>query len=939
MSDSRGPSRPSSGSGQSDAGKRRQGASGSDSSTRKAFPGSTGSGSRSGSGQGRSAQGRGAGSGAGAGGTSEKHSSRTGRSSGNGGRSSAAAAGSGRTAGTARSSADGKTAGSSKGTSRTARRAGAAGAAGAGAGAANRPAKSASSAGAGRRGTRATKKPARRNGFAAALNYPRAGKKGAMRWFPSFRLLGGTLGLLILLGLGGGIWLYNSIAVPQADDVAVAQTSRVYFSDGKTEMGQFSEVNRTIIPNDEMPQTVKDAVVASEDSSFYENRGVSPKGIARALWNNLSGGSRQGASTITQQYVERYYTGTTTSYAGKVKEMIMALKADQELSKDEILSRYLNTIYFGRDAYGIQAASQAYFGKDAKDLDESEAALLVAVIPAPSTYDPANDEQASAKKWDRVITREVTQTGALTEAQADKLKFPETQKKKKQNYLKGTNGYLLMMVHSELEREGYSEQEINTKGFKIVSTIDKKDQEATVDTIKGLKDEGRPKKNRTGTMSIEPGSGAITAMYGGPDFVEQSINDATQSRMQAGSIFKTFALVAGLQNGYGLNSTWDGDSPRSFGGWKVNNFGHTSYGPVTLKEATTDSVNTAYAGMNVAMGADKTQEEAIKLGLPKDTPGLDGDVTNVLGTASPTVREMAEAYATIADNGVYHKSYIVKSVQNSDGSDEYEHEDSSKRVLDKKVAINATVALQGPPSTGSAKSVKEAMNGRPVAGKTGTSENFKSAWFVGFTPQMVTAVGMFQPSADNTSEEALTPFGGVTSMTGGSWPATIWGRIMSQSLEGEPIQQFQDPVILDNQKSQAGNATTPPPTTKAPSTTTKAPTTEAPSTTSKAPTTTTSKSEKPSKSPSEEPSDDESDDDKSSSKTTEKPSSKPPEEDEDEDKPSSKPPKTTSDKPTSKPTKDKPSSKPKPTKDGDKEAGGATSGTTDTTGGASDGDA
>nr|WP_246482882.1 transglycosylase domain-containing protein [Brachybacterium halotolerans] len=849
VSDSRGPSRPSSGSGR-DGGSgtgRSRGAGDGASSARKQFPG---------------AQGRSRTNGAGAGKSTGK--------------------GSGRSAGA--SSAAGRSAneGSPKGTSRTARRAGTAGAGAAGASGAARSgaakngtaksgtAKRSTSAAAGSgRGAKGGRGAAKRTGLAAALNYPRAGKKGPLRWFPSLRMFGGAIALIVLLGLGGAVWLYNSTDVPQADDVAVAQTTRVYFSDGKTEMGQFSEVNRTILPNDDIPQTVKDAVVASEDSTFYENRGVSPKGIVRALWNNLRGGARQGGSTITQQYVERYYTGTTTSYTGKVKEMIMALKADQELSKDEILSRYLNTIYFGRGAYGIQAASEAYFGKDAKDLDESEAALLVAVIPAPSAYDPANDKEASAKKWDRVITREVNQTGALTEAQADKLEFPKTTKNKQQNYLEGTNGYLLMMVRSELEREGFTEEEINTGGYKIVSTVSKKDQDITVDTIDGLEDEGRPDANRVGTMSIDPDSGAITAMYGGPDFVKQSINDATQSRMQAGSIFKSFALIAGLENGYGLNSTWDGNSPRTFGGWTVNNFGHTSYGPITLKQATTNSVNTAYAGLNVAMGPEKTRKAAVQLGIPEKTPGLNDDASNVLGSASPTVREMAEAYATIAAKGVHHDSYIVDSVTNPDGSDEYEHKDSSKRVLDEKVAINATVALQGPPSTGSARSVAGVMGGRPVAGKTGTSEKFKSAWFVGFTPQMVTAVGMFQPSEDGKSEEQLTPFGGVSSMTGGAWPATIWGRIMSQTLEGEPIEQFDGEVVLDNQKSSAGNAT------KAP--VTQAPQTKAPTTT-QAPTT-----EEPSKEPTEESSDEES---SKTEKPTEEESSKtekPTEEESDKD--------------------------------------------------------
>src|SRR5690606_22044684 len=308
------------------------------------------------------------------------------------------------------------------------------------------------------------------------LNYPRAGRKNPWRWIPSLRMIVGAMALFVLAGLGFAVWLYNDTEVPEPSDFALAQTSRVYFADGETEMGQFSEINRTELPADEIPDNIKQAVVASEDSSFYENRGVSPRGIVRAFVNNLQGGARQGGSTITMQYVERYYTGTETSYVGKAKEAIMALKIDQELSKDEILSRYLNTIYFGRGAYGVQEASQAYFGKDAKDLTEAEAALLVAVIPGPSAYDPANNPEKAVQLWDRVITRQVGQ-GQMTPAEADAIEFPETIDPKSENSLGGTKGYLLSQVRKELLAQGFTEDEINTGGFTIVSTIDPKVQE------------------------------------------------------------------------------------------------------------------------------------------------------------------------------------------------------------------------------------------------------------------------------------------------------------------------------------------------------------------------------------------------------------------------------------------------------------------------------
>ena len=620
-----------------------------------------------------------------------------------------------------------KSTGSAKGTSRTASK----GTSGAGTGAAATT--SAASASSAKRPTSRTSVSARHAGAAPKgagtgrgkkvaatnfLNYPRAGRKNPWRWIPSLRMIVGAMALFVLAGLGFAVWLYNDTEVPEPSDFALAQTSRVYFADGETEMGQFSEVNRTELPADEVPDTVKQAVVASEDSSFYENRGVSPRGIVRAFVNNLQGGARQGGSTITMQYVERYYTGTETSYVGKAKEAIMALKADQELSKDEILSRYLNTIYFGRGAYGVQEASQAYFDKDASELTDAEAALLVAVIPSPSTYDPANDPEKSTQLWDRVITRQVAEE-QMTPAEADALEFPQTVEPNSENSLGGTNGYLLSQVRNELIAEGFTEDEINTGGFTIVSTIDPAIQENTVQAVENLP-EDRPENNRVGTVTMDPSTGAIRGMYGGADYVTQAQNDATQSRMQAGSIFKTFTLIAALEDGYPLDSRWDGDSPKTFrGGWTVKNFNDVDYGRVTLEKATTNSINTAYAEANLEIGPERTQETAISLGLPEKTPGLNADASNVLGSASPTVAEMAEVYGSIASGGVHRDSYIVQTVTRPDGSSRYEHEADDTRAMDEEVAINATVAAG--PADGAPPRLRTAGRDRPVAGKTGTS--------------------------------------------------------------------------------------------------------------------------------------------------------------------------------------------------------------------------
>ncbi|WP_231928205.1 transglycosylase domain-containing protein [Devriesea agamarum] len=643
------------------------------------------------------------------------------------------------------------------------------------------------------------------------LNYPRAGKKNPWRWLPSWRLIftACVLGVLAVAGLF--TYLYVSVTVPKPTDIALAQTSTVYYADGTTKMGTFSEVNRTIIPDSDIPQSVKNAIVASEDSTFYENRGISPKGILRALVNNLSGGARQGASTITQQYVENYYSDKkTTTYWGKAKEAMMAIKADQQLSKDEILSRYLNTIYFGRGAYGIQQAAQVYFGKDAKNLDDSEAAMLIGIIPAPSVYDPAKNPSKAKQRWERVINREVNETKVLSPEKAKTLTFPATIPVKSENTFAGTRGYLLASIRKELAAKGIPEDELNTGGFKIVSTIDQNAQDAATKAVGDLPYD-RPKLNHVGTITIDPKTGAIVSMYGGADYLTQPRNDATQSRMQAGSIFKLFTLVAALKQGVSLDSMWPGNGPQEFNGWKVSNFDKAQYGyRISLLRALEKSSNTAFAALNLKVGPDATRRVAIDLGLSEKTPGLNSEPTNVLGTASPTVEEMAEAYATIASGGIHRDPHIVVSVTNPDGSVRYKFKDDGKRVIDEGVATNAMVALQGPTSSGGTANYIAKNFKRPVAGKTGTSDSFRSAWFVGFTPQYVTAVGMYQPTPDGKGEATLTPFGGFKSITGGTLPPQIWVEIMDSVLKGQPVEDFPDRVYGGSQSKDRSSEPTAP---------------------------------------------------------------------------------------------------------------------------------
>ena len=317
------------------------------------------------------------------------------------------------------------------------------------------------------------------------------------RWLPSWRLVLGTFLALGALGVGALVALYLVTPIPKPGDFAEAQTTTVYYSDGTTKMGTFSAQNRVILPSDKIPEDMKQAAVAGEDRTFYKNPGIDPVGILRALYTDVRYGTRQGGSSITQQYAERYYFDkTVSSYTGKLKEAILAVKLDRQQDKDEILSNYLNTIYFGRDSYGVQTAAQSYFGVDAADLTTAQAALLAAVIPSPNNFDPRVSMAQAERRWNYVLDGMVT-TGALTQTKRDALQFPETIEYAKSDKLKGPQGYLLTMVQNELEtKAGITSDQLNSVGYKVVTTIDPTLQNELVDTMSNMPKGARPEPAR-----------------------------------------------------------------------------------------------------------------------------------------------------------------------------------------------------------------------------------------------------------------------------------------------------------------------------------------------------------------------------------------------------------------------------------------------------------
>ena len=637
------------------------------------------------------------------------------------------------------------------------------------------------------------------------INYPRAGKGPIMRWIPGWRFYLGAFLLFIIAVVGTFVVAYAMIKVPEPSEFAQAQTTTVYYADGTTKMGEFSEVDRTIVDTSTLPDYVGNAVVASEDRSFYSNNGVDPRGIARAFVNNMRGGGLQGASTLTQQYVKNYYVDTTSSYGGKFKQAIMAIKIDREMSKKEILGSYLNTVYYGRGAYGVEAASQAFFGHSASDMTVSEAALVAGILPAPSSWDPAINPDQAKERWQRVLDY-MLEDGYITQDQYDSASYPETVSSQNTETYSGPTGYLLQIVRSELQDDaGLTDEQIDTGGLNIVTTVSKDDQDAAVTAVDNLP-EGHSDNLRTGLVSIDAKTGGIVALYGGPDYLTNQINSSTEAVAQAGSTYKPFALIAGLEGGLTLANGYQGVSPMDVEGTTFRNFQNAQFSWADLITATTYSVNTPYVQLNRDVGPDTTNEVAQRAGYPEDTIGMESNIQNVLGSASPHTLDIATAYATFASQGTRRDTHIVSSVANNSGSVSYTPSTDGDKVFDDGIMADSTYAMQQVVNSGSGDTARSL--GRPIAAKTGSSSDNKSAQFVGYTPQIATAVTLYQTGEDG-SEESITPWGEYDEITGSTYPADIFTEYMQTALKDLPVEDFPDRTAESYQRGSLNGTSMP----------------------------------------------------------------------------------------------------------------------------------
>ena len=654
-----------------------------------------------------------------------------------------------------------------------------------------------------------------------------------MRFIPSGRqflaLVGMGFGLLLLAFLV----LYALVKVPTPNEFSTAQATVVTYADGKTEIARVADANRTSIPLSDVPLVVQREVLAAEDRNFYEHGGFSASGIARAAWNNVIGGSTQGGSTITQQYAKNAYLTQDRTLSRKAKELVLSIKLSQTRSKERILEDYLNTIYFGRGAYGIEAASQAYFTIPASKLTGSQGAVLASLIRSPAGYAPETNKDRLRGRWNYVLDAMVAKEW-ITEKSRARQKFPKIAKRSSGNRLAGDAGFLVDMARRELSALGFSEEEVARGGYRITTTFDQKAMNAARTAVEEKGPETGVKGLRIGIAAVQPGTGAVLAIYGGDDYLTDQFNNATQGIVQAGSTFKPFALAAALENDISLYDRFSGVNGTTFtfpgfAPYRVNNFdGYSAGGSISLLRATESSVNTAYVDLENEITPEAVVDSAIRAGIPGITAGLNAGPTTVLGTSSPHTLDMAAAYATFAARGLQANPYVIASVRNANGGLVYSKRAAVSRAYDADVASQVTYALTQVVKNGSGFAAQDL--GRPAAGKTGTTNSNLSAWFVGYTPEIAVAVSMAK-STESGGLTTLRGTGGMTRVTGGSFPARMWTAMVKAFLKDTPVQQF-DGTIFNSGGSSGGGSSSPkstkPPTATSTTQPTGAPTTQAP---------------------------------------------------------------------------------------------------------------
>ena len=554
-----------------------------------------------------------------------------------------------------------------------------------------------------------------------------------------------------------------------------AINSKVYDINGKI-ITEFYQENRNPVPLSKIPSHLINATIAIEDSDFYKHKGISLRGIVRAQWENFKNiilqlnkeAKPHGGSTITQQLAINTFLTREISLNRKLKDMLLALQIERSFTKDEILEMYLNEIYFGHGAYGVQSAAKMYFNKNVQDLNLAECALLAGIPRGPSYYSPILNQEVSLKRRNIILNR-MYKLGYISKEDMEKAKRSPLELNYNNKRDKFTAPYFSTFILSQLLEE-YGANVVYKGGLKIYTTLDLEMQYFAETALQESGHEGA-------IIAIEPQTGYIKAMVGGKDFEESKFNRATQAYRQPGSAFKPFIYLTALDNGFTPSNIIE-DSPVTFeNGWSPENYEKEFSGPVTLREAFEHSINVVGVKLLEQVGIKKVINYSHKAGI---TSELRSDLSLALGTSEITPLEIASAYATIANLGVKVDPVSIIRIEDNKGKIIKENIAQKKKVFKEETCYVLISMMKGVIERGTGWNAKI---GRPAAGKTGTTNDFVDAWFIGFTPELVTAVYI--------GNDDRKPLG--NKMTGGVVAAPIWAKFMKNALKNNEKKDFSQP--------------------------------------------------------------------------------------------------------------------------------------------------
>ncbi len=601
--------------------------------------------------------------------------------------------------------------------------------------------------------------------------------------------------------------MYARTDIPADLNAFATQQDNVYYWADGTEMARTGEVNRQDTDLDKVPEKVRWAALAAENETFYSDSGVSPSGMVRAVSKMVTGGSTQGGSTITQQYVKNAYLNQEQTFTRKLTEMFIAIKLDNRMSKDDILEGYLNTSWFGRGTYGIQRAAHAYYGKDVSQLNASEGAFLASLLKGAGLYDPSlgrKNHERAVERWNWILDRMVTIGKLSKEERARYTTFPEPKAPPKPAGLTGQTGYLVETARQYVSAHTpVTEKDFDLGGYQIRTTFEKPSMAALAKAAEEVKGRLDPEKRaadkdvRIGAASVTT-DGRIVALYGGPGYLQQGFNDANSSVVPAGTAFTPFVYAAALRDGVQLErgkprtpvspaTVYNGDNKVSLRTpegpyWdrsgkivKAVNDGGKSWGKVTLKEAVAQSVNTPMMQLGMDVGLDRAGKAAVDAGLLESSLGTKLPAFS-LGTATPSAIRMAGAYGTFAAQGLHSEPYSVDRLSRN-GNEVPVEKPKAERTLPQPVAAAVDDALREAVRRGTATTAKAAGD---VAGKTGTGQGNKSAWFAGYRGKVSTAVSLSRIDPKTQELLPLDGLGGAPKgATGSTYPIDIWTKYMT----------------------------------------------------------------------------------------------------------------------------------------------------------------